>query len=118
LGQLADLDGVEVEAVCARCGESLGRYWAGQHDPGDPVSLVGVRGGMSKFMSIHPVPGVKKLLGRRTQRGLRVETWGEAEYVRKYCTCPANEKRCIYPGRGLDDMPVTIRPDGTIVLAF
>jgi hypothetical protein len=74
--------------------------------------------------SVHPAPGVERLVGPRTQRGLRLEVWGGGGvpggvlYLRKVCTCADNPKRRVSPPSTLADLPVTERPDGTYVLAF
>jgi hypothetical protein len=115
---LGDLVGSEeivpLDAACHRCGEVLGPYLAARADGDGPVTLGPARGTMGAH-AVHPEPGQWKTTGPRTQRGLRWEFFEGRTYMRKHCTCGANEK---YRDGGMDDHPVTRRPDGTVVIAL
>jgi len=112
--------GREIEVVCHRCGDSLGRYHASVAEEGPPyVTLQSIGGLMSttrSTRSIHPDPrSEKRDNGPRSQRGLRAETWDRTTYLRKHCTCGSNEKR---RADQLGAQPVTVRSDGSVVMAF
>jgi hypothetical protein len=112
---------VDVEAICSRCGSSLGAYVAyrrPQDEPEGPVLLSGQRGGMGRART-HDPSSPRGWRGSRTQRRLAVEAWSEGldqkEYVRKICDCGANEKHLV---ERVGLLPVTRRTDGTVVLVF
>lgn len=116
LGQLAGISDVEVQAFCSDCGQPLGSYFAGKPFPtGEGITLAEKESG--PFSRTATPAAVQRPLvrGPRTQPGLYLESYGDQQYIRKRCTCPANEKRRVAQ---LGELPITIRADGVVVLLF
>lgn len=122
LGDLArSRDWDNVQAFCSRCGAPLGRYSAGLRFPERDIVVISEPGATTRVLDARRMPrgsidrgiGVR---GPRTQPGLYEERFGGQTYLRKRCSCRANDKRRL---EDLGDLPVTIRTDdGAIVLVF
>jgi hypothetical protein len=110
----ADRD-VDVQVVCEKSGDDLGVYFGGRR-MSDGLMILAERGGFTRTSSL-PVGARHDLLrGPRTQAGLFLESFGGNVYMRKRCGCGcSNIKRSLAT---IATMPLTVRSDGTYLLAF
>jgi hypothetical protein len=130
LGALkAAADDREVEAVCKRCGNSLGHYWAGRRvsdgqvilaEPGTVTRLGSPAGYLyepGSFTRTAKPGSPTPVRGPRTQAGVSIEEYAGRSYVRIRCGCWGSHPPKLSVER-LAAKPVTIRPDGSLVVAL
>jgi hypothetical protein len=115
---LADVAGkldIDIEAFCEHCGAPLGPYTAGLRFPERDFVIIAERGATRRVLDTKAINRPMGQRGLRTQPGLYEESFGGRRYLRKRCSCPANEKRRL---EELGDLPLTIRDSGAFVVVF